>query len=93
MKNQIAELVKKYKSELKALENNHNISWDAKTQVIATLREVIFDLENEIKKVKDEKCENCNHFSEGKQPDGFKWYKCEFHFDCSIVKDNMFEAK
>ena len=93
MKTQINNLIEKYQGEIKALENNHKISWDAKTQVIATLREIIFDLKNEIIKANNEKCENCKHFSEGKQPDGIRWYKCEFAFDCSIAKDNLFEAK
>ena len=55
MKTQINDLIEKYQSEIKALENNYKISWDAKTQVIATLREVIFDLKNEIIKAKNEK--------------------------------------
>ena len=55
MKTKIQKLIEKYKSEMKSLENNHKISWDAKTQVIATLREVVFDLENVMKKAEDEK--------------------------------------
>ena len=55
MKTQINDLIEKYQSEMKALENNHKISWDAKTQVIATLKEVIFDLENLTKKANNEK--------------------------------------
>ena len=55
MKTQINDLIAKYKSEIKELENNHKISQNSKTQVIATLRDIIFDLENLIKKANNEK--------------------------------------
>lgn len=93
MKTQITNLIEKYKIELKAIESNYKISWEAKTQAISILEKIISDLENEFKKAKDEKCENCKHFSEGRQPDGFRWHKCEFDFNCSVVNDNLFEVK
>ena len=38
-------------------------------------------------------CEDCIHFSEGKQPDGFLWQDCEHNFNCSVIRNNNFEAK
>lgn len=38
-------------------------------------------------------CEDCKHFSEGKQPDGFLWQDCEHNFNCSVIRNNNFEAK
>lgn len=38
-------------------------------------------------------CEDCKHFSERKQPDGFLWQDCEHNFNCSVIRNNNFEAK
>lgn len=38
-------------------------------------------------------CEDCKHFIKGKQPDGFLWQDCEHNFNCSVIRNNNFEAK
>ena len=38
-------------------------------------------------------CEDCVHYTEGKQPDGIPWQDCEYSFDCTVVRNNNFEAK
>lgn len=38
-------------------------------------------------------CEQCEHFSEGKQPDGIFWQDCECFFDCSVTRSNNFKQK
>ena len=43
--------------------------------------------------LEQQKCEDCKHFSEGKQPDGFLWQDCEHSFNCSVIRPNNFEAK
>lgn len=43
--------------------------------------------------LEQQKCEDCKHFSEGKQPDGIGWQDCEYSFNCSVIRNNNFEAK
>ena len=43
--------------------------------------------------LEQQKCEDCKHFSEGKQPDGIGWQDCEYPFNCSVIRPNNFEAK
>ena len=40
-----------------------------------------------------QKCEDCVHYTDGKQPDGITWKNCEYSFDCTVVRNNNFEAK
>ena len=37
------------------------------------------------------KCEDCKHFSAGKQPDGLNWHKCEYSFECKTCFNDYFE--
>lgn len=40
-----------------------------------------------------QKCEDCKHYKEGKQPDGIPWHDCKHSFDCTVVRNNNFKAK
>ena len=40
-----------------------------------------------------QKCEDCMHYTEGKQPDGIPWYDCKHNFYCSVVRNNNFEKR
>ena len=46
----------------------------------------------ELESLQNRKCENCKHYSTGKQPDGFNWHKCEYNFECKICFNDYFEA-
>ena len=46
-------------------------------------------LENE--SLQNRKCENCKHYSNGKQPDGFEWHKCDYAFECKTCFNDYFE--
>ena len=37
-------------------------------------------------------CSNCKHYSTGKQPDGFKWHKCDYAFECKTCFNDYFEG-
>ena len=52
------------------------------------------DIKEAIKELEDlqsRSCEGCKHFSTGKQPDGFSWYKCEHNFECKRCFPDNFE--
>ena len=52
------------------------------------------DINEAIKELEDlqsRSCEGCKHFSTGKQPDGFSWYKCEHNFECKRCFPDNFE--
>ena len=49
--------------------------------------EAIEDLES----LQNRKCENCKHYSTGKQPDGFEWHKCDYAFECKTCFNDYFE--
>ena len=51
------------------------------------LYEAIEDLES----LQNRKCENCKHYSTGKQPDGFEWHKCDYAFECKTCFNDYFE--
>lgn len=38
-------------------------------------------------------CNECKHYSAGNQSDGLPWSKCEYHFDCSVAHNSLFEQK
>ena len=46
-------------------------------------------LENE--SLQNRACENCKRYSTGKQPDGFKWHKCDYAFECKTCFNDYFE--
>lgn len=45
----------------------------------------------ELEDLQNRKCEDCKHFSTGKQPDGFNWHKCEYSFECKTCFNDYFE--
>ena len=47
-------------------------------------------LENE--SLQNRTCENCKHYSNGKQPDGFEWHKCDYAFECKTCFNDYFEG-
>lgn len=51
------------------------------------LSEAIKELED----LQSRSCKGCKHFSTGKQPDGFSWYKCEHNFECKRCFPDNFE--
>ena len=44
-------------------------------------------------KMQSQKCQDCEHFSCGTQPDGIGWENCDLNYHCSVPLDNMFERK
>ena len=45
----------------------------------------------ELESLQNRKCENCKYYSTGKQPDGFKWHKCDYDFECKTCFNDYFE--
>lgn len=78
-------MMNKITRTLNRIKDNQNLTGRQKYIINATV-EHIQHLENQ-------KCEDCKHFSEGKQPDGFLWQDCEHSFNCSVIRPNNFEAK
>ena len=62
-------------------------SRDESKKAIQELTQVIVELED----LQSRSCEGCKHFSTGKQPDGFSWYKCEHNFECKRCFPDNFE--
>ena len=48
---------------------------------------------NKAEELQNRKCENCKHYSTGKQPDGFEWHKCEYAFECKTCFNDYFERE
>lgn len=71
--------------KLNGIKDDNNLTKRQKYIVNATV-EHIEHLEKQC-------CEDCVHFSEGKQPDGFLWNDCEHSFNCSVIRSNNFKAK
>ena len=57
----------------------------------ATLKEQLDEVIKELEDLQSRSCEGCKHFSTGKQPDGFSWYKCEHNFECKRCFPDNFE--
>ena len=70
---------------LNRIKNDDNLTKRQKYIVNATVEH--------IEHLQKQCCEDCKHFSEGKQPDGFLWQDCEHNFNCSVIRDNNFKAK
>ena len=62
-------------------------SRDESKKAIQELTQVIVELED----LQSRSCDNCKHFSTGKQPDGFNWHKCEYSFECKTCFNDYFE--
>ena len=51
----------------------------------------IYEAIEELEDLQNRSCDNCKHFSTGKQPDGFNWNKCEYNFECKTCFNDYFE--
>ena len=70
---------------LSAIKDNNNLTGRQKYIISATVEH--------LEHLEKQKCEDCKHFSDGKQPDGILWQDCEYSFNCSVIRPNNFEAK
>lgn len=70
---------------LSGIKDNENLTGRQKYIISATVEH--------LEHLQEQCCEDCKHFSEGKQPDGFLWQDCEHNFNCSVIRQNNFKAK
>ena len=62
-------------------------------KIIELVYKECVDTIKEVEELQNRKCENCKHYSTGKQPDGFKWHKCEYAFECKTCFNDYFEKE
>lgn len=82
----MTKVIEKLNFILKLVESNL-----ANTKKIELVYKECTDAIKEVEALQNRKCENCKHYSTGKQPDGFKWNKCEYNFECKTCFNDYFE--
>lgn len=81
---------------LAVLKDIYDTNSGKKSKFVMTFRErmkFVKEAIEELESLQNRKCENCKHYSTGKQPDGFGWHKCEYNFECKTCFNDYFEAK
>ena len=59
--------------------------------IMSSEKEYIKEAIKELEDLQNRSCEDCKHFSTGKQPDGFNWHRCEYSFECKTCFNDYFE--
>ena len=84
---EMKKVIEKLNFILKLVESNLS-----NTKIIELVYKECVDTIKEVEELQNRKCENCKHYSTGKQPDGFEWHKCDYAFECKTCFNDYFEG-